>query len=206
MIPLVKKQYHRYVTHAQIALTSASGIQAQHLHFRANCMYDPTVAVGGHQPLMFDQMCAMYNHYNVIGSAIAVRAHAVGIGEPFGAGLPVVVAVGVVDDAATPTDREYIMEQGRHALGEVIAGGDAIVGKPTTIRKRYSARKWMLDVLADSNTGAAGFDPSEEQFYDLACWLPTSAGLAVDVSITMYFEVTIDYVALWSEVKDIAMS
>lgn len=34
--------------------------------FRANGMYDPEVAIGGHQPYGFDQLIAQYNHYTVL--------------------------------------------------------------------------------------------------------------------------------------------
>lgn len=38
----------------------------------ANGLYDPQITFGGHQPLGFDQLMAMYNHYTVIGSKIYV--------------------------------------------------------------------------------------------------------------------------------------
>lgn len=42
--------------------------------FRANGMYDPRVAVGGHQPYGFDQLMAQYYHYTVIKSTCVVEA------------------------------------------------------------------------------------------------------------------------------------
>jgi len=41
--------------------------------FRANDLYDPEVAVGGHQPRCFDQWILMYDHFVVIKSSIKVK-------------------------------------------------------------------------------------------------------------------------------------
>jgi len=37
-----------------------------HYEFRANGMYDPEVAAGGHQPFGFDQLMARYQHFTVV--------------------------------------------------------------------------------------------------------------------------------------------
>lgn len=41
---------------------------AGHLFFRANSMYDPDVALGGSQPVGYDEWAAFYGHSVVIGS------------------------------------------------------------------------------------------------------------------------------------------
>lgn len=40
--------------------------------FSCNGMYDPDITGTGHQPLGFDQLMALYNHYEVLGSKISV--------------------------------------------------------------------------------------------------------------------------------------
>ena len=40
--------------------------------FRANDLYDPDYSVGGHQPLGFDQLATLYDHFVVVGSKIRV--------------------------------------------------------------------------------------------------------------------------------------
>lgn len=42
--------------------------------FRANDLYDPDYAYGGHQPKGFDQLCLFWNHFTVLGSKIKVSA------------------------------------------------------------------------------------------------------------------------------------
>lgn len=40
--------------------------------FRANSMFDPNMATGGHQPMYFDQLMDLYNHYTVMNARIKV--------------------------------------------------------------------------------------------------------------------------------------
>lgn len=49
----------------------AAGTAAAYV-FSANGLYDPNITGTGHQPLGFDQLMAMYNHYVVIGASIRV--------------------------------------------------------------------------------------------------------------------------------------
>lgn len=41
--------------------------------YRANGMYDPEVAVGGHQPYGFDQLCTQYDHWTVLKSVMEIE-------------------------------------------------------------------------------------------------------------------------------------
>ena len=43
------------------------------LLYRANDLFDPTFSAGGHQPLGFDQMMALYQKFHVIGAKITAR-------------------------------------------------------------------------------------------------------------------------------------
>ena len=60
----------RYSTRVEF---NPSGIGTQALTFRANDMRDPEAAVGGGQPLGFDQLMALYNNFTVTDSKIMVN-------------------------------------------------------------------------------------------------------------------------------------
>jgi len=69
--PKAIKITHKYVD--TIALTCTSGVP-QKLTYYANGMYAiKSSPGGGHQPLFFDQLTALYNHYTVIGSKITFK-------------------------------------------------------------------------------------------------------------------------------------
>lgn len=52
-------------------MSSASGGVDQRF-YRAGGAYDPEFAIGGHQPMYYDQYSVLYNHYIVHGSTIKV--------------------------------------------------------------------------------------------------------------------------------------
>lgn len=62
----------RYATDVFGALNPGSLSYAQ-LFFKANGLYDPEDAIGGHQPYGFDQYAAIYNHYHVYKSTCKVQ-------------------------------------------------------------------------------------------------------------------------------------
>lgn len=56
----------RYVVTESITGPAVGAIVVR--QYRANGMYDPEVAVGGHQPFGFDQLMGQYHHFTVIKS------------------------------------------------------------------------------------------------------------------------------------------
>ena len=63
--------------------------------YGVNCLYDPVLAVGGTQPMYFDQLSAIYNHYTVVASRIKVTIIP-NRTEAFTGGI-------VIDDDGTPS-------------------------------------------------------------------------------------------------------
>lgn len=59
-----------------VALTSATGALNSTI-FRLNSLFDPQNAVGGHQPMYFDQLAAVFARYVVLGAKIKVTFGAV---------------------------------------------------------------------------------------------------------------------------------
>ena len=62
---------HRYADQCSIVYTGSSGMITH--SFSANGLYDPNLAVGGHQPMGFDEQMAIYDHYCVLGAKITVN-------------------------------------------------------------------------------------------------------------------------------------
>lgn len=72
-LPTKFKTKLRYVERA-IALDPGVGGAAVSQVFSANGLYDPDVTGIGHQPLGFDQLMPLYDHYTVIASKITIEA------------------------------------------------------------------------------------------------------------------------------------
>lgn len=60
---------HKYVETGEHTFAAATYYT---FFYKCNGLFDPRDAIGGHQPLMYDQMAALYNHYAVTKSRIKV--------------------------------------------------------------------------------------------------------------------------------------
>lgn len=61
------------IYHERFDLNPGAAVLASRI-YRANSCFDPTYAIGGHQPRGFDQLMALYDHGTVIASKIDVGA------------------------------------------------------------------------------------------------------------------------------------
>lgn len=190
--PKKLKFKHKYVD--QLTITSTAGIQ-QNYFFSCNGMYDPDITGIGHQPLYFDQIDAIYNHYHVIGSKIRFTVIPVGTT----ATVPHAILVYIDDDSTATAGMPALMEQ-PGTITKYCAGG--INPDKLYITKKWSAKKAFGNVMAnDQLQGDAAANPSEQQYYHFAL-------RAVDnistVSVNVLVE--IEYIAIWNERREINRS
>ena len=84
--------------------------------YGVNCLYDPVLAVGGTQPMYFDQLSDIYNHYTVVASRIKVTIIP-NRTEAFTGGI-------VIDDDGTPsvTHLDMITQQTKCCLQHIPSG------------------------------------------------------------------------------------
>lgn len=189
--PRELRMKHVYVTIG--TLLSTAGSQPTAI-YSCNGMYDPDISGAGHQPMYFDQLTAIYNHYTVLSSKITIRARARASGVAAGLG------VYINDDATvTPTDFTGRAEHTDSVYKTVGTSGS----EETVIVKRWSAAKnFGPNPLSDPNLqGTAAANPTEIQNFTM--FLTPLDGAT---SCTIDYLVTIEYDACWQELKDIAPS
>lgn len=107
-----------------------------------NCLYDPYLGTGGHQPSGFDTYMRMYAHYNVLNCSVTMRYmnDATGSSQPAVFGMIGSSLGGEVTVAGTIT---YLAEQGRAVLADIPAGiTNAPVSRPLHM-------KWSISDFAD---------------------------------------------------------
>lgn len=183
---------HKYVQ-TNVLSNSAGAINYQ--TFSANNMYDPDSTGIGHQPLYFDEMSAVYNHYVVIGSKITVKSAGsitTGSGSNF---TPVLVAL-QIHSASTPSQTSpVILAEQNQAIVKLMGPGQDTA---FTLTKRWSAKKFFgKGVLANNALqGSSAGAPSEQSYF-------TISTRPVDLVSTtsLSFLVTIEYIAVWKELK-----
>lgn len=182
---------HKY--HEQVNLTTGiSGGTAANL-FSCNSLFDPNTSGVGHQPLYFDQMSALYNHYTVIGSKIVVRVNKTTTDV-----IPTTVGIKINDDTSTTTNVNTLVEQSltNHRL---VSSGNPVV----VLTNKWSAKKMFGgSILGNDNLqGSAGASPTEQSYFEI--WANSEASAT---QTNVMCDVTITYIAVWDELKDISGS
>lgn len=183
---------HKYVE--VIGLTSTAGGVATS-NFSCNGLYDPNLGGVGHQPLYFDQLSAIYNHYTVIASKMTVKAT-----MPNSAGVAgMLLGIFINDDSSvTPTPFYARAEQPTAVYRNI---GQAI-GETVLVKKWSAKENFGPGVLGDPNLqGTSAANPTEQQVFTI--FAQANDETSTNSILTL---VTIEYDAVWQELKDIANS
>jgi len=190
--PKKMQMTHKYTEN--VILTSASGVLATY-KFSCNNMYDPNFSGTGHQPLYFDQMAALYDHFVVIGSKIKFTL------VPGGATTaPCAFGINVNDDTTVvPSEFTSLSEQTQSNI-KYFAPNNT---KPLALTKTWSAKKFFGgSILANTELqGSPASGPTEQSYF--ALYIQSLDGAT---TAACYAVVEITYIALWKELKDIAAS
>lgn len=184
---------HRYVE-ANIITTGLGTVGT--LQFSVNGMFDPTTAAGGHQPMYFDQANAIYNHYTVLSSKISVQFNVEGATPP-----SVICGVYIEDDnTITPGGSAAMCEQPSAAYHLTVSGR---ADTPLLIQKSWSAKEAFGGDIMDNDDlkGDSGNNPVEQQFFTVFAQ-DAASGAVTNVRLL----VTIEYLAVWDELKNLASS
>ena len=153
---------HRYVEMQQLATAANS----QHrVTYKCNGLFDPTDAIGGHQPYGFDQFTPIYDHYAVTRSRIKVVFTQVYPNEVSAVGLnaPMSCAVYVDDDVTGSTNFSTLIESIDKKSWKMIGPNSG----PLTLYSSWSpARNFGSKPLENPRLqGTAGADPTELSHY-----------------------------------------
>jgi len=182
---------HRYVE--VVNITSGVGTLQTH-QFSCNGMYDPNIPGAGHQPMYFDQTNAMYNHYTVVASKLTVHFLPRDV-------VQTTVGVYIEDDTTiSPTNAQACCEQSSARYGVLIG---SVADRPKTITCRWNAvQAFGPGTLAnDDLQGSSGANPVEQQYYTLFL-----QDLQAGSSCAVVAHVTIEYEAVWDELKNLNSS
>lgn len=165
-------------------------------NFSCNGMYDPNIGGVGSQPYYFDQLAALYNHYVVIGSKIKVTL----VSDGTTAQQPYRAVLWINDDSSAPLSFDAAWNTSG-AVTRFAQGGvnpDRII-----MKKSWSAKKTFGGNIMNNSLmrGNASGNPTEQSHYQLN--LIPMDGVS---SCSVWSFIEISYIAVWSELKDIAIS
>lgn len=189
-LPLrVQNQMH-YASTTPLAFTAPGTAQ---MAIRCNGIFDPEVALGGHQPLYFDQLSALYNHYTVIASKITVRTS-----PDFGGGntRPYMVTLIIDDDNNVNIGAQNARER-PGARSHLVNPSEADKG----LTSYWNAQRTFGGNVIDNPDlqGSSTTDPAEQ-----SQWHIFLDGGVLDQVVDVFVDVT--YTVVWDELKSIPIS
>lgn len=180
---------HKY--RETIHLTASSGASAPYI-YSCNGMYDPNITGTGHQPMFFDNMAALYDHYTVLNSRITV----VYVPTPQAILTAHNFVVGLLDTSAWgTTNANYAGENPSATTLICVATSN---NEKNIISKYWNAeRVFGARALSDSTLrGTPAANPTEQTYFGIMIQDANGIGTAEgDLSIT------IEYDAVWTEAK-----
>lgn len=183
---------HKY---SEIVVPTATSGVMQKYSFSCNGMFDPNITGTGHQPMYFDQMAALYDHYRVIGSICTFK-----ITHLVTSNYAAVVGAFVNDDSTTTPTTSFELMENSLSKHRMLAAGQLI---PAIFTLKWSAKKYFGgSVLSNPELqGTAAANPTEQSMFTIFVQ-------PIDqISSNSYnVEVDIKYIAVWTELKDIAGS
>ena len=178
------------------------GILKTH-YFRANDLFDPDAAAGGHQPVGFDQAMLFWEQFAVFSAKITVT---------FQSNSNVWVKAGIFlnPDTVDPGTKGEIMENGYVKYCDLFGASDASSGGAfhtlkrvtmTVDNPRYFSSKNREFYFSNSNfTGTVAGSPAEMNYFGVFAF--THGATTYDV----IFDVVISYDARFWEPRKVAPS
>jgi len=163
-------------------------------NFRANGLFDPRVATGGHQPYGYDQLAAMYVKWCVLGAKVTVQGVfnastyntgqiGINLSDPLGAGL--INAEGAIENQFS--SYTAMTQQGN--VGHVKLGVD--------LAKYFGVK----DIQDDNDfCGTEGADPVKQ--CRAVVWVASDQNVATTFTVTL----KIEYDVLFMEPKNVSTS
>ncbi len=177
---------HKYVEN--VGLTSTTGA-LNYNNFSCNGMYDPNITGTGHQPMYFDTLTGIYNHYTVVASSIRVT---------FNSNVNTnTILVGIMqndDSVITPTSASALAEQYNARILSVAQTDPNVITMSWTAVGTFGG-----DPLSNDNLqGTVSTNPPEQTVWTI---FAQSADLISTIGCNALVE--LEYTAVWEELKDL---
>lgn len=199
LMPLPKK--FRFCTRyleSKVTIDPQAGGTPADYPIRLNGMFDPRVNVGGHQPIGFDQMMPMYEHFCVIGSRVRVTCTNMDTTTPQNVYL---ICNNSTSHMTSIGDIEAEVERGSARWTQLASANSGSDTKNLTYN--WSAKQWFgHNVLDDDLTkGTSSADPSKEAILHVV-----TAPHSVTNTSPVVCSILIEYIAILTEPKRLAPS
>lgn len=184
-----KMRFNTRYVESSVVLNPGAGVADTHI-FQLNGLYDPDISGVGHQPIGFDQVMTMYDHYTVIGARAKVFIQN---GEN---SIEQLVCCRIADSSVVSGDIQNAIENGNCRWTNLGIKGSSRDCASLTIG--FSAKKFFSrSPLTSSNLqGNVSSNPSEGAYLHIMC-----QGLNSKDAGSTYVSVVIEYACILTEPK-----
>lgn len=190
------KQLYNTVVYAERVTLTCDGSGRASFSFNANSLYDPNASGTGHQPLYFDQLTTIYDHYTVLKSTIRVAFNSDASST---AANGISFGVIVDDDATPPTSNFSSFAERRMGSWQTFQYPGS---QPKDIYYTADMKAIHGSVIGNDNLqGSATASPVE--ITSFIVWV--DAGVNAN-SHSIIMDVCITYDCMWDEFTSIAQS
>lgn len=192
--PLPKKfKFTTRYCEGDVSLDPGAGLAAVKA-FSLNNLFDPYVSGAGHQPIGYDQLMAMYDHYTVIGARARVNFTNT-------ATTAQNVCISLADTSTAVANIERTIENGMCRWVQVGPAGTASATKMLSINcsmSKFFGRSVMTDDIFRGTVGAA---PAEQVYLHITAENNTTSN-----PFPVNCIVEIEYIAILTEPTALAQS
>jgi hypothetical protein len=184
--PKKLRAVHKYVTSYVHTAATASDVY----QMTCNGLYDPDITSIGHQPLYFDQLSGIYNHYTVFKSTCIYKLMMTSV--------PCLVAHYIEDDTTVSTGT-----QAAEMSTSTTTVHSQIAVRPTVLSRTWVAKDFFGGDIFDNDLlqGNTTNNPQEQMYFTFNITAMDGVSLP---AYTLLIEVL--YEAVWDELKTIAQS
>lgn len=176
----------------QVVVTATSGFATY--QFSANSLYDPNSTGTGHQPMYFDQLMALYDHYTVLRSRIRITP-----AVNSSLATPSFAVVYIDDDTSVASSFSQAAEQ--QSATKVYTWLPAASNPPPIYLGWDAAKTFGPNPQAqDSLQGTASTSPTEQSYFTFVYQDAGVGNFSFTALVQMEFDVVYD------ELKTLAQS
>lgn len=190
-----QKVTHRYCEYNIGLNPGIAGVPGVYV-FSANGMYDPNITGVGHQPIGFDQVGEFFDHHTVIASKLRCTFQNTETGEAQ------MVGIKLSDGPTFTSDIRWFIENGSCTYGTVSRGGTG--GETLDLEIGCNVSKFLgrPNIMSEDDLRGSNSSNPAEQAYFLIFGGPNSTNDTAAINVL----VTIEYVAIWTEPKQLSFS
>lgn len=197
IFPRKLRQTLVYVESFPVTLNAVAFLTNWHT-FRANGLFDPRFAIGGHQPMGFDQLMAIYSKYTVVGAKMTLEV--CNATQTFNNG---VFGINIRDPAAAAVTTSESAMESQYSVYKTFG----YLQDTRKVTLNFDGPKYFnANDITDDDTlsGTGTTDPARIALADF--WVAPDVAPPVAPNNVVTFHIKIEYDAYFYEPKNVVSS